>query len=358
MLTDRRPSLRVPVPVPRSSAIVPIITSGCFKGNIVSGMLEMLWSVFDIDRACAALVDVAGYVRTDLPDAGPDQAAAWGLPDSRARIRQSLLTAPSDPGNALRLVCFEGRERVLIRPSQRTWDTGGIFDLDIFSRDARAAYRALVERHGWTAFGEPVDYVLGHFDVTQVVARGPDGIVLAIIEPRQHSEVPLPPPGALSRIFNATQIVRDMDAAIAFFTDILGWRVTMAMDIDDAVEPGAGVLGLPMPYAQTVRRRMAIVHPDGTNDGSVELLQIDGLHGHDYAARATAPNIGLFAARFPVTDADATAAAIVARGGTLHCAPCDVAIAGIGHTRLFAIRTPEGAILEFFQITDTERPIP
>lgn len=320
-------------------------------------MVEMLWSVFDIDRACAALVDVAGYIRTDLPDAGPDQAAAWGLHDSGGRIRQALLTAPYDPACALRLVCFEGRERVLIRPSQRTWDTGGIFDLDIFSRDARAAYRALVERHGWTAFGEPAEYTLGHFDVTQVVARGPDGIVLAIIEPRQQSEVPLPPPSALSRIFNATQIVRDMDAAIAFFTGILGWRVTMAMDIDDALEPGADVLGLPLPFARTTLRRMAIVHPDGTNDGSVELLQIGGLHGHDYADRAIAPHIGLFAARFPVVDADAAAAAIKARGGTLYCAPCDVAISGIGRTRLFAIRTPDGAILEFFQITDPERPL-
>lgn len=102
---------------------------------------------------------------------------------------------------------------------------------------------------------------------------------------------------------------------------------------------------------------MAIVHPDGTNDGSVELLQIDGLHGHDHADRAVAPNIGLFAARFPVADADAAAAAILARDGSLHCAPCDITIAGIGRTRLFAIRTPDGAILEFFQITDPERPL-
>ena len=318
----------------------------------------MLWSVFDIDRACAALIDVGGYVRTDLPDAGADQAAAWGLPDDCSRIAQVLLTAPSDPATVLRLVRFDGCEQAMIRPSQRVWDTGGIFDIDIFSRDARAAYRALVERHGWTAFGEPADYVLGDFDVTQVVARGPDGMVAAIIEPRQRSDVALPPPGALSRPFNATQIVRDMDATIAFFIDILGWRVTMAMDVEGAVEPGADVLGLPLPHARTTRRRMAIVHPDGTNDGSVELLQIVGLHGHDHADRAIAPNIGLFAARFPVADADIAAAAIVARGGTLHCLPCDVTIAGIGRTRLFAIRTPDGAILEFFQITDPERPIP
>jgi catechol 2,3-dioxygenase-like lactoylglutathione lyase family enzyme len=318
-------------------------------------MAEMLWSVFDIDRACAALVDVAGYVRTDLPDAGPDQSAAWGLPDNCTRIAQTLLTAPGETLGAIRLICFEGCERQLIRPSQRTWDTGGIFDLDVFSRDARRAYRALVERHGWTAFGEPADYVAGEFDVTQVVARGPDGIVIAIIEPRQHSDIPMPPDGMLSRVFNATQIVRDMDASIAFFTEILGWKVTMALDIDDAIEPGADILGLPLPYARSTRRRIAIVHPDGSNDGSVELLQIDGLHGHDHAERAIAPNVGLMAARFPVPDVQATADAICARGGALHCLPCDVVIAGIGQTRLFAIRTPDGAILEFFQIIEPER---
>lgn len=311
------------------------------------GFVEVVWSVYDIDRACAALVDVAGYERHDLPDMAPDELAYWQVPDC-SRARQALLTPPGGGRGTIRAVAFESTARQLIRPSQRTWDTGGIFDVDMFTRDVRGLYRALEARHGWTAFGEPVDYVMGEFDVTQVVARGPDGLVLAIIEPRQSTEIDIPPAGTLSRVFNSTQMVRDMDAALAFYTGVLGWTALIDMVIDDAVEPGADVLGLPMPIARTLRRRVAIVHPDGRNDGSVELIAI-ALEGRDYGPRAVAPNVGLLSLRFPVGDARALAQRITRAGHPLHAGPALLDLAGIGPALVIAVRTPEGALLEFFE---------
>ncbi|MCC2976542.1 hypothetical protein LK533_07620 [Sphingomonas sp. PL-96] len=313
----------------------------------MSGFVEIVWSVVDIDRACAAMVDVAGYQRHDLPYATPEELAYWNVPGCTG-IAQAMLTAPGETKGSLRLVSFQGCRRQPIRPSQRTWDSGGIFDLDLFARDARGIYDALVERHGWTAFGNPVDYVMGAFDVTQVVARGPDGLVLAIIEPRQAVEIALPPADRLTRIFNSTQLVRDVGDAIAFYTDVLGWKVMMDMVIDDAVEPGADVLGLPMPYARAVRRRVAIVHPEGRNDGSVELIEID-FAGEDYAERAVAPNIGLLALRVPVDDVASLAAQVAGCGHALHTPPTLVDVAAIGRTLLFSVRTPDGAIIEFFE---------
>lgn len=315
----------------------------------MSGFTEIVWSVHDIDRACASLVDVANYRRQDLPDASAEEIDQWQLHEPCTRLRQALLTAPDETRGALRVVEFQGCARVAIRPSQRTWDTGGIFDLDLFTRDVRANYRRLVERHGFSAFGEPVDYVLGEFDVTQVVARGPDGLVLAIIEPRQATEIPLPADGCLSRVFNSTQLVRDMDAALDFYTRVLGWHIMMDLTIDDAVEPGADVLGLPMPHARTARRRVAIVHPEGRNDGSVEMIEIQGFDGRDYAARAVAPNIGLLALRVPVSDAAALAARIRAAGATLHAPLVPLDIAGLARGLFFSVRTPDGAIVEFFE---------
>lgn len=317
------------------------------SGVGMSGFVESLWSVHDIDRACAAMVDVAGYERQELPDAEPQEVAYWQV-DGCTGVQQAMLCAPGETIGRLRVVEFQGCEKYSIRPSQRSWDTGGIFDLDLFSRDARGIYRALVERHGWTAFGEPVDYVMGAFDVTQVVARGPDGLVLAIIEPRQATDIALPPPERLSRIFNSTQLVRDVGCAIAFYTDVLGWKVMMDMVIDDAVEPGADVLGLPMPHARTVRRRVAIVHPEGRNDGSVELIEI-GFDGQHHGERAVAPHVGLLSLRVPVADARAMADAILARGHGLHKPPTLLDVAGIGPALFFAMRTPDGAILEFFE---------
>ena len=73
-----------------------------------------------------------------------------------------------------------GFERRIIS-SQRSWDTGGIFDVDIFTTDVERVYREL-QRHGWTALGEPVDYTEAHFSVRQVVAVGPGGFMLAMIQ--------------------------------------------------------------------------------------------------------------------------------------------------------------------------------
>jgi catechol 2,3-dioxygenase-like lactoylglutathione lyase family enzyme len=313
----------------------------------VGGIAEVVLSTFDIDRASAAMIEVGGFRRVNLPDGDERLAQAWRVPEGCSRIEQALLLPPVGERGALRLVCFHGLERDYIRPSQRSWDTGGIFDVDIFSRDVRGTYRRL-QRMGWGAFGEPVDYEMDEFDVTQVVATGPDGLVLAIIEPHKPPTFDLPFE-AMSRVFNSTQMVRDMDAAIAFYCGTLGWTALVDLTIDDSIEPGADVLGMPMPMARTTKRRVVIVHPEGVNDGSVELIEIVGWEGRDYSERAMAPNVGLLALRLPVASVDDYADAILARGGALHVAPCSAEIAPYGEVRLFSVRAPDGAILEFYE---------
>lgn len=312
------------------------------------GFDEILLSVFDIPRAAAALVDVGGWRLGETVPIPREQLAAWGLPAS-AEGSQALLLPPRGRHGRLRLLCFAGVERELIRPSQHVWDSGGIFDIDLFSTDARGAYRRLQRDHGWTALGEPVDYVIGPFDVTQVVAVGPDGLLLAIIEPRDKAGLELPAPGTLSRAFNSTQLVRDMDAALAFYCDTLGWMLTMQSDVVGVREPGANVLGLPMPHAVDTLRRVAIVHPQGLNDGSVELMQLGGMTGEDYAARCVPPHVGLLAKRLPVADAAAEAERLAAKGVVPFAPLARQEIHGIGPVLSFAIRSPDGAMLEFYQ---------
>lgn len=315
----------------------------------MAGIREVVLSVFDITRASAALIDVGGYTRVDLPDAPREQFAAWHVPADCTRIEQALLIPANDDRGTLRVVAFHGAARELIRPSQRTWDTGGIFDLDLFSADVRGVYKRLQHEHGWTAFGEPVDYVIGEFDVTQVVAIGPDGLVLAIIQPHNPPTFELPKFEALSRIFNSTQQVRDFDVAVAFYRDVLGWKPMMDVTVDNSVEPGFDVLGMPMPFAERAVRRVGIVHPTGSNDGSVELIEIVNMQGKDFAERAVAPNVGLLALRLEVESARDYAAEIVARGGALYTPPLRLEIAPYGPVDLFSVRTPDGAILEFYQ---------
>jgi len=108
------------------------------------------------------------------------------------------------------------------------------------------------------------------------------------------------------------------------------------------------LLGIPGNIARKVRRRIGIVHPEGGNDGSVQLLEMKELNGQDFADRCVAPNIGYLCARFPVADAMAYAATLQERGVKLYSAPMTLVVAPYGKVTSFSVRTPDGAILEFY----------
>ncbi|MFO1425412.1 MAG: hypothetical protein U1F11_00250 [Steroidobacteraceae bacterium] len=319
----------------------------------VDGLQEAVLSVFDVERIARALAEVGGYRLQPLPDADRAQFAAWQVPSTCTRIEQALLVPePGGPApGCLRLVRFDGvaQQRVM-RSSQRSWDTGGIFDVDVYARDVDSSYRAL-QRHGWTAFGEPVEYREAEFHVRQVVAVGPDGLVLAII---QRFSPPVPaldadPALRMTPVFNSTQMVRDFERAARFSEQVLGWRKSHDFLVDAVAEPGADVLGLPLPQAITARRRVGIFHPADAQDGSIELIENASMYGRDCAADCVAPNVGLLALRFRVADAAGYAREILARGGELHGAPARFEVAPYGSVTTFAVRSPEGAIVEFIQ---------
>lgn len=310
------------------------------------GFHEAVLSVFAFDRIADAMVAVGGYTRTDLPDAPPEQFAAWHVPQGCTRIAQCLLHAPNDTHGPLRLVTFAGVEQRVMRSSQQIWEPGGHLDVDIYSTDVAATYAAL-QRRGWTAFADPVDYGFGELKVREVIVNGPEGFAIGLI---QRLAPPLDWPeglGAMSRSFNASQVVRDYAAAAAFYRDVLGWQPLFEMAVTGEAEPAA-VIGLPMPQCADVVRKVGIWHPEGTNDGSIELIACEGIAARDLSAHGVAPNVGMLSLRFPVPDAPALAARVTAAGWPLYTAPMALEIAGIGVVMLFSVRTPDGAILEFY----------
>ena len=145
------------------------------------GFQEVVHSAFDIDRLAGPLCAVGGWTRTDLPDAPRAQWAAWHVPEGCTRIEQCLLTAPNDTRGPLRIVVFHEVEQRVMRSSQHIWDSGGHFDVDMYSHDADATYAAL-QRHGWTAFHDSADYGFGELQVREVIIIGPDGFVIGLIE--------------------------------------------------------------------------------------------------------------------------------------------------------------------------------
>lgn len=315
------------------------------------GIQEIVASVSDIPRIARVFTQIANYREVRLPDAPHEQWRAWHVPRSVKRIEQLLLVPPGPEKGCVRLVKFHGGRQRVMRSSAHTWDPGGIFDIDVYTRDARCVYR-LLQALGWSAYGEPTDYSWGGFGVCEVVATGPDGLVIALIEPRRL------PPGfprlrGFSRVFNSAQIVRDYDASLRFFTAQLGWRVFVDTQVQGVEEPGAEVLGIPRPLATGTLRRIGIVHPEGTNDGSLEPIALPELEGRHVGEHCIAPNLGWLCYRMPVTNAREQAKLLTSRGLEPYAAPRELECAPYGRIVMFAIRTPDGAIVEYFSHSAT-----
>lgn len=334
-----------------------VAATGCDVSTWLSqaGLQEAVLSVFDLERVAAALGDSAGFRRLDLPDVAAGSSLPMHWPAGCTRVEQCLLLPPGDakaPMGCLRLQRFHGLPQRLMRSSQRSWDTGGIFDVDVYVRDVDAFYRRL-QRHGWTAFGEPVEYREAEFHVRQVVAIGPDGLVVAAIQ-RYSPPVPaLDAAVAAGRvidatpIFNSTQMVRDFDRSADFYERALGWQKSHDFVIDAAAEPGAEVLGLPLPYARTARRRIGIFRAPDAAEGSIELIENSSMVGRDCAADCVAPNVGLLSLRFRVPDAERYAAELRLRDVPILGAPQRMELAPYGAAIAFTVRAPEGAQIEF-----------
>jgi catechol 2,3-dioxygenase-like lactoylglutathione lyase family enzyme len=161
---------------------------------------------------------------------------------------------------------------------------------------------------------------------------------------------PEPRPAKAGIAFNGQQSVRDIAAARAFYCDRLGWTAWF----DDVLRLDCNNLGMPQNHVG--RTPMNVIIAAAGRDprgawlyGQVELVEWVEFRGLDLAARTVPPNLGIVSVRVPVADAAARAAALVAGGLPLFVDPVDVELAPYGRVRLFAVRSPDGAIIEFLQ---------
>jgi catechol 2,3-dioxygenase-like lactoylglutathione lyase family enzyme len=313
------------------------------------GFHEVVFSVSDLEGAARFYQDVAGWEVIHNGRAGSDLADLWRL-DRDREIKEIVLANPGDDRGFLRLVAFPGADQRQIRSSAQTWDTGGIFDINVRVKDIHEKFAQLRKR-GWQFYSDPIQFHFGPFVVWEVLARGPDGIVIAMVERVEPKLEGWPNLRELSHIFNSTQIVRDFDRSRAFYEETLGFQIYLE-HVGPSKEAGPNVLGLPHNLAAEVTRRVVILSPDGTNSGSVELIGFDGLTGADFSEHAVPPNLGILALRFPVSDLEQFRERLVGRGAIPIAGPSPVRIEPYGTVDVMAVRAPEGAWLEFYQPPD------
>ena len=306
---------------------------------------EAVISVRDLDAAARLFIEVGGFealARGQLPG---EELAYWRLGEGVGGDFL-LLRAPHSDHGFLRLVRFDGVEQRPIRVGARAWDSGGYFSLMMRAHDLDAVYNDALAL-GWMAESEPVRFEFGPSVLANVVLKGPDGINIALYERLAPPLDPFWQFERLSQPFNAMQMVADIDATDAFFTEVLGMQHFWAGDYLDPA-PGPNNFGLPQNLATAIPRRTRILEPRSGETGRLELMQFVGLDGRDLSARAQPPNLGILSVRYPVADADVTLGRIEAAGGQAWRGPADVNLPPYGQVRLFALRAPNGAIVEIF----------
>lgn len=309
---------------------------------------EAVVSVTDLDRSARFFLEIGGYEVKWRGALGADAIAAWGLPATASG--EAMLIGPAGYDSGLvRLVRFDdaGR-REPMRPGSRAWDTGCYFSLMIRMKDMQAVYDDAIRLGWWTE--TPITYLeWGTSKLNVVIYRGPDGVQVQGYE-RLAPALPdaIPDFERMSGPFNMMQMVRDRDAAWRFFTEVLGFATFFNGPPYVAPEPTPMPLGIPVNLTTEIPYRAGIVFPTPGEFGRMEMIEIMGLEGRDYSERCHAPNLGILAVRFPVQDVDAAMDAIVERGWRIDVPVRTMNLPPWGPVRLFDVKTPDGAIIQFF----------
>ena len=146
--------------------------------------------------------------------------------------------------------------------------------------------------------------------------------------------------------------VKDRDATHDFFTRILGFGSYYKGDPFLAAEPTPTPLGIPLSLTTTVPYRAGIVHPRPGQFGRMEFIEVMGISGFDYSDRCHAPNLGILAVRFRVDDAARAFEIIQERGWPIGNRISRVRVEPYGEIDIFAVETPDGAIVQFYSRPD------
>jgi catechol 2,3-dioxygenase-like lactoylglutathione lyase family enzyme len=273
------------------------------------------------------------------------QKRLWGI-DEACAVNEWLLGRPEANNGHIRLFQFDITDPVEIRKGTQTCDPGGIFDLNIRVENIDP-YVTELESRGWRGVSPPIGWTFMGLSVREWLTVGPDSVILALIE---RVAPPLEGWGRIekfSRVFNSSQIVSSMDAALAFY-EKLGFERLMRHQ--GPLEGNGGrVLGLSEAEAPTTAVDLSIVQPAGALDGSVELVKIEDVVGRHVGHLAQPWNLGMNLLRFPVTGFGS----FVEHLKKEQLMPADnkiesMLLAPYGQTRMLALQSPDGAWLEFY----------
>ena len=311
----------------------------------IGGFQEVILSVRDLKKASESYTFLGAYNELLNQKVDKSNLIFWDLPEA-ATADQILLYNDEDQKGLIRLMSFNGVAQRHIRDSAQSWDTGGIYDLDIRALNMEKSYEEF-QKEGWTAYSSPMEYHFEQFHVAEVLLHGPEDVVVALIQrfaPKLEGYNKLE---KLSNVFNSSQIVADLDKARDFYINTLGFKIYMDLNLQGS-DKDENLFGVPQNIYQKIERQILIVSPSGSNIGSVELVCLKGLQGRDFSMHANPPNLGIMSLRFPVHNLEAFKKHLMSENveiindGVIDIPP-------YGKCRCLSIQSPEGAWLEFVE---------
>jgi catechol 2,3-dioxygenase-like lactoylglutathione lyase family enzyme len=308
---------------------------------------EVVISVRDLEATAAVFTQMLGW-EVVLDGCGtPEEVNFWQLAPT-CTTRQRLLRFQQQPFGQIRLVQFEGVLQRVIRSGGQTWDTGGILDIDLRVSDIEHTYRQM-EDQGWQAYAPIATAIMGPFTVQEVLMKGPDGVVIAFV----HRQIPPHPnPFGLnnctSNVYLTAMVVKDLKIAHDFFVNKLGFILHNEIEFSPDA-PERTMFGMPHSIAPQVRVKLQIIGPEANRDGLLDLVQLEWLRGEDFSELAKPPNRGILMYRFPVSNLKAYYAELIRLGVSIVCPINTLWLEPYGKVQIFALRSPDGVWIEFFE---------
>ncbi|XUU61152.1 hypothetical protein ACRAQ6_02465 [Erythrobacter sp. HA6-11] len=306
---------------------------------------EAVASVTDFEPATRLFREAGDWELRQRGEMTQEELDYWKLP-AQASGAFELWCAPEADTGCIRFVRFAGVEQKPIRVAARAWDTGGIYSFMVRSDNIPALFDRALEL-GWWAESRPIRFQFGTSDLRNVVLQGPHGINIAVYE-RISPDFTDFPVGRISQGFNSMRMTRDRKIAQSFYQDLLGFDVLFDAGTEPS-EPAPSNFGIPFNYTPQIIRGAAALQPELPGEtGRVEVMQIEGFEGEDLSQRASPPNLGWLSVRYPVADLAGYRAMLEARSVAIAYEAKDVPVHSIGTVDIFAVRSPDGAITEFY----------
>jgi catechol 2,3-dioxygenase-like lactoylglutathione lyase family enzyme len=297
---------------------------------------EIIISVKNLDAVLPIYTDILGWEVVWRGNGDDSQIQFWDLV-SGCETEEILLQFQKIPFGQIRLVQFKNIEQKLIRPAGQTWDIGGILDIDLRTSDLQKTYNQLTEL-GWHAYSRPVTQTMGPFTVEEVLLKGHDEVVIALV----HRSV-------TSNVYLSAMIVKDLEKSSQFFVEQLGFISHNEISFKTE-HPETTMFGLPHNLADKTNIKLHIIGPTDNRDGLLDLVELEGVLGEDFSANACPPNRGILMYRFPVDNIENYYNFVEKNGVTSVRKLQKVQLGNIGVVIIFAVQSVDGVWIEFYEI--------